>query len=212
LPSTKIAVVAIAIPPSRIQVMRAPTGPKSRASAKVQTHTPRPAPMTNETTTPTLAATDDCTPRDRERWTVAGTVSSAAQAERNGSCDSSTYIASHQARVPATTPLAICSSAVTDSGRVSETSRSCRMCFNAAPTSSSRVRDAAGWAVVVRTHSIVHGRPCGPVRHDPRPSGRSAQHHPGDGGAHEVREGAGEDRLQPELRDLRAPAGGQAAE
>ena len=72
--------------------------------------------MRNEIPTPMVVATVVWMPRERERWTVAWTVSSAVHGARNGICESSTDPESHQAAVAAMTDLPICIRSVVTSG------------------------------------------------------------------------------------------------
>src|SRR5699024_6259400 len=127
LPSTKMAVVAMATPSSLIQVIRAPSRPTRSASAKVHTLTPSQAPIMKDRRTPTVEATVVCMPRDSDRCTVACTVSRAVHGARNGSWESRMYIDSHQAVVPAITPLATWMRSVTTSGSARVDSRARRV-------------------------------------------------------------------------------------
>src|SRR5699024_12722643 len=106
-----------ATPASRVQVRRQANQPTSRATANVHRHTPRELPVRKDSNTPTAEAAVVWIPVDRERYTVACTVSSGVQGARNGSSDSRMLSANHQAAVAATTHLRICSRSLMNSGR-----------------------------------------------------------------------------------------------
>src|SRR5699024_2759346 len=140
LPSTKIAVVAIATPSVRSRGMRAPSRPTKTARAKVHRFTPRKVPTRYATPTPSALATQICTPLRTDRYTVTWTVSSAIHGARKGSSECSTHTEIHQARVAASTLLRTCTRSVS---RSRERHRSARRLVNTGPPGSAA--DGAPW-------------------------------------------------------------------